>query len=321
MSSYLFYATALTSCAVAAGILLLLSKSRESCPESRVKKPVVSHIIFYPIKGCRGIERYSADVTKNGILRDREYAIVEIDKNDPKSSKAISQSQYPKLALIVPTSISGDSLTVIAPGKKQLVHTPVFKAHKYTIEFYGDKIEAIDQGDIAAEWFSSYLGKQVRFVKLSPGMNRTDSNGKSKTSSIFYRTPILLISEESLSDVSNKIGTHLSHSRFRPNIVISGVTPFLEDSSETVNIGSLTLKGSELCERCSIPGVDQTTGELDTQLVGKLRSARAPHNLGSVNTKYRPNLKDNQCYLGVYFEPSVQTGQSTRIFLGQEIDI
>ena len=327
MSSYIFYASISTAGVMALASFYWIFKQRRNTQyvlnRNHSARPVVSHIIFYPIKGCKGIERYSVEVTENGIVHDREYAIVEVDAADPKSCKAMSQAKIPKLSLIVPKSITNDSITVSSPGMSDLIHNAVLKGSKYSIDFFGDQIEAIDQGDQAAEWFSSFLGKKgLRFVKLSAGVSRKDASGKIKQNSLFYATPILLVSKESLEEVSRKVGgVKVSHDRFRPNLVISGVkTPYLEDSMEEVNIGSLRLIGSQICERCSIPGVDQTRGELDIALLGKLRTIRSGKNLHNINPKYKLNVKDNEYYLGVYFEPPSSAG-SIRIFVGQELDI
>lgn len=327
MSSYIIYASVSTASVIALASLFWLFKQRRNtqCVLNRniSTRPVVSHIIFYPIKGCKGIERYSVEVTENGIVHDREYAIVEVDAANPKSCKAMSQAKMPKLSLIVPKSITNDSITVSAPGMSDLFHHAVLKGPKYSIDFFGDQIEAIDQGEQAANWFSSCLGKTgLRFVKLSTGMSRKDALGNMKHNSLFYATPILLVSKESLEEVSRKIGgVKVSHDRFRPNLVISGVkTPFLEDSIEELHIGRLRLLGSQICERCSIPGVDQTRGELDIALLGKLRAIRSGRNLHNINPKYQRNVKENEYYLGVYFEPPA-SAESIRIFVGQELDI
>ena len=48
--------------------------------------------------------------------------------------------------------------------------------------------------------------------------------------------------------------------RFRPNIVVSGLTAFEEDFLESLTLGNLHLRAVKPCARCSVPSVDQTTG-------------------------------------------------------------
>jgi len=49
--------------------------------------------------------------------------------------------------------------------------------------------------------------------------------------------------------------------RFRPNLVIDGpdAQPLEEDFYEAINIGSLKLRVSGACNRCSMVNVDKTT--------------------------------------------------------------
>jgi uncharacterized protein YcbX len=42
--------------------------------------------------------------------------------------------------------------------------------------------------------------------------------------------PILIISEESLSDLNSRLDSPLPMNRFRPNLVVKGCPPFAEDT-------------------------------------------------------------------------------------------
>ena len=52
--------------------------------------------------------------------------------------------------------------------------------------------------------------------------------------------------------------------RFRPNLVVRGVTPFAEDSWQQISIGSVTFDLVKSCARCKITTIDQ-----ETTVVGK----------------------------------------------------
>jgi uncharacterized protein YcbX len=274
-------------------------------------------LIVYPVKGCRGVERYSVEVSDNGFKHDREYAV--IDANGVASEyKALSQTKYPKLACLVPVSFDSNGITISSPEGSRLIHTRIARGKEYTVDFYGDKIQVIDQGDDASAWFSKYLGANVRFVSLSKSVERKTESGYSRPNSFFYRTPILLVSSESLAALSRQVGSEVSHARFRPNIVISGLSsPWLEDDTVNISIGNLKLTGSEHCERCSIPGVDQNTGHLNASLLAACRRAR---NGSSMKYKRYP-VKDDQWYVGTYFNPSIKSADSTRICIGQNVEL
>jgi uncharacterized protein YcbX len=195
------------------------------------------------------------------------------------------------------------------------MHHAVPKGKRYSFDFYGAKIEAIDQGDKAADWFSSFLSKKVRFVKLAAAVNPKDSSRKQTKATSSYRTPIHVVSKESLKVVSAKVGNELVHDRLRPNMVIAGVLPFIEDLVDEIKIGSLSLTGEALCR------IEPSKEELDTALLSQLGSVRSAETLVSVNEKYKTKIKDDELYLGVNVAASLKTGNSTRIFVGQEVDM
>ena len=290
----------------------MYTRSKTPRPTS---KPTVSHIIFYPVKGCAGVERYSAVVGENGIKHDREYAVVKWNE-ETKRFDALSQTKYPKLAVVVPRDVSESGIVLTAPDQSRLAHTLRHEGKEILIHFYGDEIKAVDQGDEASAWFSTYLGTDVRFVRIPQGLDRITQNGDRVANSIFYRTPILLISTESLADLSCKAGFSVGHQRFRSNLIISGLPhAWQEDEVEKFRIGELELETSEPCERCSIPGVDPSTGLLETAKLAAMRRARPGK---SMVTNYP--VKPEAYYVGTYFKPCVLgPNKSTRIYIGQEV--
>lgn len=309
------YAILGASAVVLATAGFLLYRRMRISSKNKARTPVISHIIVYPVKGCRGVERYSIEIGPRGMLHDREYAIIARDA-DSGEYKALSQSKYPKLSCIIPLSFDATSITLSAPEGEILSHNARNTGKEYTVDFFGDQVRVIDQGDEASEWFTKYLGTDVRFVKLNPDVDRTTGNGARKPNSFFYRTPTLIVSTESLADLSKRVGVAVKHDRFRPNIVLSGLeTAWAEDNIQSFTLGNLSLTGSEPCERCSIPGVDQSTGVLNTSFLAACRRVRS----GATMKSKRYPVKDDQWYVGIYFEPSVSSGEMTRIYVGQEV--
>ena len=49
--------------------------------------------------------------------------------------------------------------------------------------------------------------------------------------------------------------------RFRPNLVIAGGAPFVEDRLDTFHIGALRFQVVKPCDRCVLTTTDQTTVE------------------------------------------------------------
>jgi hypothetical protein len=73
--------------------------------------------------------------------------------------------------------------------------------------------------------------------------------------------PLLLISEESLADLNTRLPTRVPMNRFRPNLVIAGGEPHVEDRLTTFRIGRLEFKCVKPCDRCVVTTTDQATAE------------------------------------------------------------
>jgi uncharacterized protein YcbX len=78
--------------------------------------------------------------------------------------------------------------------------------------------------------------------------------------------PLLLATEESLADLNARIAAgpraaegNLSMTRFRPNLVVSGATPWEEDGWSRFRVGDATFLGVKGCARCAIPMTDPLT--------------------------------------------------------------
>ena len=76
----------------------------------------------------------------------------------------------------------------------------------------------------------------------------------------FVSTP-RLTSTSSLADLSERVGTFIAMRRFRPNLVVSGATPFAEDTWREIRIGAVRFRVAAPCKRCAITTRDPDTGE------------------------------------------------------------
>jgi uncharacterized protein YcbX len=98
--------------------------------------------------------------------------------------------------------------------------------------------------------------------------------------------PILLTSVTSLEDLNLKLRasgrSEVPMNRFRPNIVLDGITAFEEEYTQLLIIGrsdedgpDICLKPVKPCARCPIPAVDQITAKVGPNPVDILQSYRA----------------------------------------------
>jgi uncharacterized protein YcbX len=145
------------------------------------------------------------------------------------------------------------------------------------VNIWGGIGYGIDQGDEAARWFSSALGISCRLLDHDPDRPRKRHSsvlGKDIRLRFADGYPLLIISEASLADLNRRMSAPVAMNRFRPNIVVTGCDPYMEDVWEDICVRNLSLRGVKLCVRCSIPLVDQATGSMGKEPLSTLNGYR-----------------------------------------------
>jgi uncharacterized protein YcbX len=90
--------------------------------------------------------------------------------------------------------------------------------------------------------------------------------------------PFLIIGEESLNDLNNRLEEPLPMNRFRTNFVFSGGKSFDEDNWKTIRIGDLVFHSVKPCARCVITTINQNTGIKDKEPLKTLAAFRQKDN-------------------------------------------
>lgn len=224
------------------------------------KTPMISALYIYPIKSCRGISVESARLDTWGLEYDRNWMVVNAD------NRFLTQRELPHMAL-VETAFEPDTLRLTAPNMPALRLSLSDKFGKEVdVTVWGDRATALDQGDEAAEWFSTFLATTCRLVRMGESYSRpVDPDYAPLDAQVNFADgyPSLMISEASLADLNARCSEPLPMDRFRPNMVVSGCDSYAEDSWHTIRIGDVTFHGVKPCQRCKITTVDQATGSVD----------------------------------------------------------
>jgi uncharacterized protein YcbX len=220
----------------------------------------LSALYVYPIKSCRGISLPRAQVTPAGLQYDREWMVVTPD------GRFLTQRDAPRLAVVVP-ALDDDQLMLTAPdmGPLAVPLRPAPGTVQREVTVWKSKCLARDEGDDAAQWFSSVLGRDVRLVRFDRSRRRpTDpdwSQGLDGEALFADGFPILVLSQASLDDLNSRLSVPpLPVDRFRPNLLIDGCEPYGEDHIATLSNGSVRLRLVKPCTRCKVTTVDQNTG-------------------------------------------------------------
>jgi uncharacterized protein YcbX len=90
--------------------------------------------------------------------------------------------------------------------------------------------------------------------------------------------PYLIIGQESLNELNARLEFPVSMDRFRPNLVFSGGSPFLEDQLRTIKIGNLPFQIVKPCARCVLITVDQQSGKQGKEPLKTLSTYRSVNN-------------------------------------------
>ena len=231
----------------------------------------LTEINIYPIKSARGISLPSAQLDDCGLEFDRRWMVVD------EAGRFLTQRTLPKMALINVT-LREDCLSVTSRGLSEL--TVPFRTSSteiFHVQVWDDSLDAIDVGPDAASWFSEILGLPCKLVQMPENHERfIHSKYAPENTPVSFADafPLLLISEKSLEDLNARLTEPVPMNRFRPNLVIDGSSAFEEDTWRGLQIGSVSFRVAKPCSRCTVPTVNQDTGEQGKEPIRTLSTYR-----------------------------------------------
>lgn len=235
----------------------------------------VSELYSYPIKSCRGLALESALITRRGLEHDRLLMLVD------QAGMFLTQRELPRMALIEPQLLSsedGEQLTLRGPQLPPLDLTISQAGPRRTVTVWRSRCQAVDQGDAASDWLSTFLGTTVRLVRIADNFRRPVSADYAVTptdeTGFADGYPLLLIGQASSDDLNRRLATPLPMNRFRPNIVVSGSEPFAEDNWRRIRIAGIELALVKPCARCQITTTDQESATVGKEPLATLATFR-----------------------------------------------
>jgi uncharacterized protein YcbX len=272
---------------------------------------IISRLMLYPVKGCRGIALRVAHLAPTGLavgdIGDREWVIV--DDHD----EFLSQRELPKMALIG-TSLLPSALRLSAPGMPSLDIPFESEGDVIRVRVWNDEVEAVTQGNLADQWFSDVLGRRARLVRFGPLARRLSKRQYTGATEAPYKFAdafaLLVASEASLAHLNARLKAKghvpVDLDRFRPNIVIDGVEAFEEDYASELRIRDVLLELVKPCVRCTVPSVDPARGEQGTEP-------------GDTLATYRNNPQAGGVTFGV--NAIVASGAGSELRVGDEVEL
>ncbi|KAF7140730.1 hypothetical protein RHSIM_Rhsim06G0239800 [Rhododendron simsii] len=262
------------------------SRARSICfPDEGLKRSTAKYFLrsvtVYPIKSCAGFRVDSWPLSSTGLLHDREWLLKSL------SGEILTQKKVPEMCLISTyIDLNLGILFVESPRckvKLQIrLRTDFSTAGGDELDLYSQRYEVRGYDNEVSIWFSHAVGRPCNLLRCSGSKNSfCPERGKTKGMCRDVETKLnfvngaqlLLISEESVSDLNNRLSSNVQEGlggppiqvnpmRFRPNLVISGGAPYAEDEWRSLKIGNQNFVSLGGCNRCQMINLNPQEGEV-----------------------------------------------------------
>ena len=230
----------------------------------------IASLHTYPVKGSHRLDHDEARVEPWGLAGDRRWLVVDAD------GVGMTQRRDPRLVTLRPEPVPG-GLVLRAAGRPDLAVAEPLDGDPVSVRVFSGKVPVPARlaPAEAHAWFSTLLDAPVRLAWLADPATARPLNSPfgedDDRVSFADGYPILLTTTASLDAVNGWLveggDEPVPMNRFRPNIVVSGATPWAEDAwlGGRLRVGDLTLRVAKPCDRCLVTTTDQETGERGRQ--------------------------------------------------------
>ncbi|SFM24529.1 MOSC domain-containing protein [Marinobacter zhejiangensis] len=216
----------------------------------------VVSLFIYPVKSLRGVPVDVMKLDDFGPESDRRWMLVDA------SNSFVTQRTHPALALIDLAISDGGLLSVSVPGGG--AGERLFPGgQEIRVRVWNDWVLAREAEEGASRLVSDYLGEEVRFVYMPDStVRRVDTQRVFEERRVGFADgfPFLIVNQASLDDLNQKLDTPVDIRHFRPNIVVSGETPWQEDGWVELAVGQVPFRLVKPCSRCVMTTVDPERG-------------------------------------------------------------
>ncbi len=238
---------------------------------------LITQINIYPVKSLGGISVNHAVTTARGFQYDRRWMITD-DNN-----VFITQREVHAMALIR-TAFNPDGILLYQkenPANCITIPYEIAEGESVQTTIWNDKCTAIHYNKRADEWLTEALSFKCKLLYMPDYSNRPVNPIYAKENeqvSFADGYPYLIIGENSLQDLNNRLEEPLPMNRFRPNLVFSGGNAFCEDNWHDINIGNIKFRALKPCMRCQITTINQENGVPSKEPLKTLATFRQVNN-------------------------------------------
>ncbi|MGB5953058.1 MAG: MOSC N-terminal beta barrel domain-containing protein [Ornithinimicrobium sp.] len=235
----------------------------------------VTALRVYPVKSLGGLAVDRAKVEPQGLAGDRRWCLVD------EAGNVITARESPGLLRLTAEVADDRSIRVTDPADNASIVIGAPHDGPATRISLSRMPQARLADPDASAWISERVDRGLRLVwqqdPASRSVSAAHGGQPGDVLSMADTGPLLLVCESSLERLNQWIcettddrdptgGVEsatpvgpLDVVRFRPNVVVDGDVPFAEDTWRQVQIGDVTFRTTELCDRCVMTTLDPVT--------------------------------------------------------------
>lgn len=221
----------------------------------------VTSVSLFPVKSLGGVDVERAAVTPLGLEGDRRWVVLDA------GGTPVTARERPVM-LGIRAEPTADGVRLHHHAAAYDVQRPGPDAE--TTATAMSRVDRLTVADPAAgRWLSERIGQEVVLAHQADAQHREigASHGglPGEGMSLADAGPVLLVTEASVDRLRDWVAETQGEEwldrdaatrRFRPNVVVDGEEAFAEDRWGRVRIGDVTLRASELCDRCVMTTID-----------------------------------------------------------------
>ena len=220
----------------------------------------VSSLAIYPLKSSAAISCETVKVLGTGLQGDRRFMLTKLD------GSFITGRTHPKI-----TSISSyyreEDLVLQHPSCEELLLQPQhFSSSYFPTSVWGTSFMGQGCGLSADQWISELLGEPLRIIYFGEQSKRKVNKHEVHEVGFADGFPLLLVNDNSLQHLNQRLPAPISMANFRPNITIAGLPAWQEDEWAKIRIGEVLFELPKPCSRCVFTTVDPHTQQPDKNL-------------------------------------------------------
>lgn len=231
----------------------------------------IKELNLYPVKSLRGIPLERATLGVRGLAYDRNWMVVD------QVGRFVTQRQMPGMARVA-VRLEENWLVLEHPEAQPLAIELARRDQlRLTAYVWDDACQAWDEGEEASRWLTAVLGdlrgSTLRLVRFDDDYRRPVESrylqGEEAHTAFADGYPFLIASGASLDALNHELQQKglvpLPMNRFRPNIVLEGVSAFAEDgwSEVMAQEGQYRFGLRKPCQRCKITTINQASGTIE----------------------------------------------------------